>query len=470
MAFLACALAPVAARATVPGHWDPVTATTGANIDQVALLRDASGSLHVIWHQEPQGSDVGTALIHTVISAAGKVGPPQTIVSGWAGIGDATMLRAGGGPILLFVPATRSASTLDPFQSIEEWTSGDDGATWAVAPAPIAFNGGFADPVGGALGPDGVTPFVSWGTTDGLWVHRGTDPNVPSANLQTASGFGCCGYDPGVATDGGTGAVVVAWYGIVNQGNAVYARTVDPASGAATGATVRMPGTLGTDTPDQRVGLTAVPGRPGTYAVYTGGGVTSSKILVWRVGSPASTTVATIPGGEARTPAIAVTPDDRLWVAWAAKGRIFARRSDRTRTVWGATSSIPVRAHTDTVYKLALSAQAGVLDVLAAFSPSATGGVQTWHSEMDPGLTVTTRPAQTRVRSGHVFTLKVAVSDAGDPVTHALVTVAGHHVQTGTHGTVSVTLGPFTRRTTLHVTAARSGYAPGTATVRVRLR
>ncbi|MGZ4172116.1 MAG: hypothetical protein ACXVRN_12195, partial [Solirubrobacteraceae bacterium] len=322
MAFLACALAPVAARATVPGHWDPVTATTGANIDQVALLRDASGSLHVIWHQEPQGSDVGTALIHTVISAAGKVGPPQTIVSGWAGIGDATMLRAGGGPILLFVPATRSASTLDPFQSIEEWTSGDDGATWAVAPAPIAFNGGFADPVGGALGPDGVTPFVSWGTTDGLWVHRGTDPNVPSANLQTASGFGCCGYDPGVATDGGTGAVVVAWYGIVNQGNAVYARTVDPASGAATGATVRMPGTLGTDTPDQRVGLTAVPGRPGTYAVYTGGGVTSSKILVWRVGSPASTTVATIPGGEARTPAIAVTPDDRLWVAWAAKGRI----------------------------------------------------------------------------------------------------------------------------------------------------
>ncbi|MGZ4293185.1 MAG: hypothetical protein ACXVRM_02995 [Solirubrobacteraceae bacterium] len=470
MAFLACARAPVAALATVPGHWDPVTATTGANIDQVALLRDASGSLHVIWHQEPQGSDVGTALIHTVISAAGKVGPPQTIVSSWAGIGDATMLRAGGGPILLFVPATRSASTLDPFQSIEEWTSGDDGATWAVAPAPIAFNGGFADPVGGALGPDGVTPFVSWGTTDGLWVHRGTDPNVPSANLQTASGFGCCGYDPGVATDGGTGAVVVAWYGIVNQGNAVYARTVDPASGAATGATVRMPGTLGTDTPDQRVGLTAVPGRPGTYAVYTGGGVTSSKILVWRVGSPASTTVATIPGGEARTPAIAVTPDDRLWVAWAAKGRIFARRSDRTRTVWGATTSIPVRAHTDTVYKLALSAQAGVLDVLAAFSPSATGGVQTWHSEMDPGLTVTTRPAQTRVRSGHVFTLKVAVSDAGDAVAHALVTVAGHHVQTGAHGTVSVTLGPFTRRTTLHVTAARSGYAPGTATVRVRLR
>jgi hypothetical protein len=30
---------------TVPGHWDPVTAPTGANIDQVALLRTPDGSL-----------------------------------------------------------------------------------------------------------------------------------------------------------------------------------------------------------------------------------------------------------------------------------------------------------------------------------------------------------------------------------------------------------------------------------------
>jgi hypothetical protein len=85
VALVTCALAPISADATVPGHWDPVTAPTGANIDQVALLRDANGSLQVVWHQEPQGSSVGTALIHTVISATGKVGPPQTIVSGVGG-------------------------------------------------------------------------------------------------------------------------------------------------------------------------------------------------------------------------------------------------------------------------------------------------------------------------------------------------------------------------------------------------
>jgi hypothetical protein len=121
--------------------------------------------------------------------------------------------------------------------------------------------------------------------------------------------------------DGAAGTMVVAWYAIVNQGDAVYARTVDPATGAPTGTTLRMPGTLGTDSPNQRIGLTAIPGQPGTYVAYTGGGVTSSKILVWKVGSASAPKVATVAGG-ARTPAITATPDGRLWAAWSAKGRI----------------------------------------------------------------------------------------------------------------------------------------------------
>jgi hypothetical protein len=469
-ALTGCALAPVAASATVPGHWDPVTAPTGANIDQVALLRDSSGSLHVVWHQEPAGSSVGTALIQTTISANGKVGASHTIFSGWVGVGDATVMRAAGGQILLFVPATRSVNGLDPFQSIEEWTSSDNGATWTVAPQPVAFNGGFADPVGGAVGPDGVTPFVSWGTTDGLWVHRGTDPNVPSANLQSASGFNCCGYDPAVVADGATGTMVVAWYAIVNQGDAVYARTVDPTTGAPTQTTLRMPGTLATDTPNQRIGLTAIAGQPGTYVAYTGGGVTSSRILVWKVGSATSTKVATIRGGGARAPAIAADPEGRLWVAWSAKGRIWARRSNRARTIWGATNSIAVKSHTATVYKLAISAQKDILDLLGGFSPSSTGDVQTWHSQIDPGLTVVVRPATVRVHKGQGVKLKIAVSDAGGAVADATVTVAGRHAHTGARGTASITLGPLERRATIHVTAHHAGYAPGAAAVRVRLR
>ncbi|MBV9605439.1 MAG: hypothetical protein JO027_10040, partial [Solirubrobacterales bacterium] len=102
LTLLALALAPAVARATVPGHWDPVTAPTGANIDQVALVRTPDGLLHVVWHQDPPGSDVGTALTHTVIGPTGKVGSAQTIASGWAGIGDAAVVRSADGRLLAF--------------------------------------------------------------------------------------------------------------------------------------------------------------------------------------------------------------------------------------------------------------------------------------------------------------------------------------------------------------------------------
>jgi hypothetical protein len=272
-----------------------------------------------------------------------------------------------------------------------------------------------------------------------------------------------------VALDGASGTVVVAWYAIVAKGNAVYARTVDPSTGQPTGATLQMPGTIGTNTPNQHLGLTGVPGQPGVWAVYTGGGVLATKILVWRVGGAGATTIAATRAGGFRTPAISVTPDGRLWVAWSGNGRIWADRSNRARTRWGAVTSIPVRRGTQTVYNLATNAQTGVLDLLAAVSPSSTGGVQTWHSQIDPGLTVTVRPRGAAVHSGGNVILRVTVSDAGEGVSGATVTVAGHRGHTSARGTLTIKLGPFTRARTLHVAAAKRGYTSATAVVRVRV-
>ncbi|MBV9604607.1 MAG: hypothetical protein JO027_05860, partial [Solirubrobacterales bacterium] len=162
--------------------------------------------------------------------------------------------------------------------------------------------------------------------------------------------------------------------------------------------------------------------------------------------------------------------DGRLWVAWSANGRIWAARSNRARTRWGAVTSIRVEPGTQTVYNLATSAQTGVLDLLAAFSPSSTGGVQTWHSQIDPGLTITTRPSRPAVHPGAGVTLRVQVSDAGSPVSGAAVSGAGHRGRTGARGTLTITLGPFAHPTTLRISATKRGYASATAAVRVRVR
>jgi len=95
--------------------------------------------------------------------------------------------------------------------------------------------------------------------------------------------------------------------------------------------------------------------------------------------------------------------------------------------------------------------------------------VQTWHSQIDPGLSVTARPRGAAVHSGGNVILRVTVSDAGAGVSGATVTVAGHRGHTSARGTLTIKLGPFTRATTLHVAAAKRGYASGIAVVRVRV-
>jgi hypothetical protein len=466
-AVLALLLAlPGAALATTPGHWDPVTSADGLNIDQVATLRTPDGQLHVIWHRKTPGNSANADLMQTVMAPNGTVGAPQTLVTDWAGIGDPAIVRASDGQLLVFAAAQRSIDSSDPIQNVALWSSSDSGASWTLSPTDVAKGAGFSDPMGATIGSDGATPFFAWSTTFGLFVHRGTDPSVASGNFHDAAGLGCCGYYPGAALDSTAGQLVVAWYALVSQGNGVYAQQVDEATGNPTSSLIRMPGTGDSVSPLQRVGVAARPGKPGVFVVYGGGGANETKVLLWRFGAPGSTELA---GGAAmlREPAIAATPDGRLWVAWTSKNRIYARRSNPAVTTWGATTSIAARKGTGTVYKVALDAQAGALDVFGAFEPTGGSTVQTWHSQMQPGLTLTASPSKLKAGgSPHKVTLRV--TDAGSPVKGATVKVGGKTAKTGAGGSASFTLGPFRQAQLLRARATKAGYVAASASVRVR--
>jgi hypothetical protein len=465
-AILAALIAlPCAALATTPGHWDPVTAADGENIDQVATLRTPDAQLHVIWHRKTPGNSANADLMQTVIAPNGTVGAPQALATNWAGIGDPAIVRASDGQVLVLAAAQRSTDSSDPIQNVALWSSSDSGASWTLTPADVATGAGFSDPMGAAIGPDGATPFFAWSTTFGLFVHRGTDPSAASANFHDAAGLGCCGYHPGLALDS-AGQLVVGWYALVSQGNGVYAQQVDPSTGNPTGSLMRMPGTGDSVSPDQRVGVVARPGKPGVFLVYGGGGVNATKVLLWRFGAPASTELA---GGAAtlRDPAIAATPDGRLWVAWTSKNRVYARRSNPAVTRWGATTSIAAQKGAGTVFKVALDAQAGALDVFGAFAPTGGSTVQTWHTQMQPGLTLIASPSKLKAGgSPHKVTLKV--TDAGSPVKGATVKLGGKSAKTGVAGTASLSLGPFRQAQLLGARATKAGYVAASTSVRVR--
>jgi hypothetical protein len=462
------AVVPSAALATKPGHWDPVTAANGRNIDQVGLQRTPDGRLHVVW-QRKNGDNAD--LVQTVLAADGSVGPAQTIASDWIGIGPPAIARDANGGLLILAGAT---SSLDPgaIQDAAAWRSSDGGATWTLQPGDAAHGAGFADDVGAAIGFDGLTPFFAWGTTFGLFVHRGTDGAVGANDFQGHAGFGCCGYDPGLARDGASGQLVVAWYSNATNHQGVFAQAVDQASGAPLGSpsampgsTTRFSGSVNSSSSLAHTPIVARAGKSGVFLAYPGNYPTTTRVVVWRFGAAKSTVIATRAAGLANL-GIAATPSGRLWAFWSGGGRIYARRSNAKLSAWGAVTSIPVRKGTGAIYKLAGNAQDGVLDVVGSFQGSGAG-VQAWHSQIQAGLTLTASPAQLKTGGTHAHELKLKVTDAGEPVTGATVTLGAKSARSGPNGTATFSVGPFARPTTLAGRASKVGYVDGLASVRV---
>lgn len=475
-AALAAALAalvvlPAAADAGRPGVWTQITAADGSNTDQVGLARGSDGRLHVAWQRKTPGNAVNDDLMVTVVGANGSAGAARAIASNWVGIGSPSLAFAADGSLLLVAGATQTtdAGSID---SIAAWRSADAGATWS-APARATPAGGFSDDLGLAFGPDGATPFVGWGSTYGLYVHRALDPAAAAGDFQGGAGFGCCGYSPGIARDGASGQLVVAWHSNATGKFGVWAQPVDPATGNPVGAPARMPGSTTTyqGRAETSYSLAHTPivgraGRAGLWLAYEGGYPTTRNVVVWRYGTPRSSVIATRSEG-VRNVGIAATPEGRLWAYWSGGGRVWARRSNTAGTSWGAVTSAPVPRGTQTVFKLAGDAQDGLLDLFGAFEGSRPG-VRSSHTQLRAGLTLTATPASARAGSRSVQHVRLRVTDAGDPVAGATVRLGGARGFTGPGGTVTLNVPARARRQTLTARATRAGYVDGTATVRVR--
>jgi hypothetical protein len=443
---LAAALALVATPAPVAdAAWRQITASGGASIDQVGLVRTSDGVLHVAWHK-------GGDLFHTAIGPGGRVGATSPIQSGWTGHMDAALTTVPGG-IRVVWGAIRTTDSNDPNRDLNTAMSTDGGSSWQLTPGSIIPLGAqaYGSDASATTLPNG-TVLQAWAGTLGTWVHSGLDPATPNFDFQGP--LGPYGYGPAIASDARGGAMM-AWFSSAAGKLGVVAQRVN-ADGSPSGPAMTMPGSqvmVGGGTVS-KTPIVARARNGGFYVAYALGYPTANRVRVWRVGASAATLLARSDTNSQVT--LAADGKGRVWAVWSdgtfGEPHVLAARSNREATEFGAPVDAGAVRGAHSTYSLDASATSNALDILALFGTGTEAGGATYAARIKPGLTL-----RARKRSGRVtFT----VTDAGDPVRGATVRAAGRSGRTDRRGRVTLTF----RRGAATVSAP--GYTPAKRRVR----
>jgi hypothetical protein len=442
---LACA---AAAQAGPPGKWTQVTGVAGQedlNTLRVGLLRTADGVLHVGWVRAGPGN-AGTILHSSIAADAKTVSGPDTVFGYPGGANQSVALVRAPEGIRAFFAGLAEGSAVDRAMAT---AVSADGRTW-TPPLPASRAGNSAKPVyvasglAAGAGLDG-TFFSAWGDSEpgGGGFHIGLDPNAADGELPTG-----LQRDPGIGVDSASGQVFVAW-------NDLDTSTVAVMALSPPGSPVTLPNSAAAQL-QHPVGITGRMGAPGVFMAYTQG---TNPFLgdpaLFRVDTGKVTKLTTKDGEQA---SIAAAPSGRLWVFWKKATTVFARRSNKAATRFGATRKLRVPGGGgSTIFSLAGEASRGPLDLLALVDPPAAG-IANFHQRILPGLTL----AAKQKKGGKTA---FRVTDAGAPVAGAKVKVKGEGTKTtGAGGTVLFSLSKGKHR----ATATKQGYAPAKATARVK--
>ena len=440
-------LVPAGASAASTPRWASLKTSGQLDIsDLAATARTPDGALHVAWFTLRPNDTYD--LLQTPVTAAGAVGTPVPIVTGWASL-QGPQLLSSGNSLLAFWSGVQTTVTGDPTDGLDSGVSADGGDSWTVAPSAIA-NGDFVygRNTSVTLGPAGA--LESWYSIADTVVHLGTDPTVPDQ-----TGFGG-GTSQTIAVSGSS--ALAAWCTDVQGPNGVYVQPVNPTDGAPAGPPQLMPGST-----------SQISGKATAFCPSTGhvqlvarqnkgffvASVNGARHVVegWIPGAQHPVTIGTT-SGTAEEVASAASPGAKasVWVGWQDGDVIKLRRSNASASTFGATVTLP--SPSGELYGLNLDAQADRVDLVARVAQT-NGTVTLEHAQAFPGLTLTSH-------NGKTPTFKV--TDAGDPVADVTIAVGSKTATTDRFGTASVpglAPGRYTAR------ATRTKYVGARATVSV---
>jgi hypothetical protein len=446
-----------AARSGPPGEWTRLSEATGRNIDEPALARTPDGVLHLVWLRK---NGTHRDLVHRAIDTAGRALAPVTpIVTDWASLSNPELLVTAEGGLRVFFSGVRGQSPGDPYQgAVYTADATGEGDAWTLMEGGVSHSQSTGAP-GCTLARGGS--FVAWAAGMHLAWHKGLSDSDPDTDVPVN---GCCPYDPSLATDPATGDIVLAWYSNVSRQNGLWVMTLAPSSTAP----AWVPGSATADhnsslEPNQRVPMAARAGG-GVYLAYCAGYPSCREVDLWRYGSAAPMRVASV--RRTRVVNVAPAPSGRLWIMWADGTRLYATRTNKAATRVGPTVSTSPPTGTQAVWKVNGEGSLGPLDLVVS---AATGdGIAVWHTRLLPALSLTASPRT--FMAGDTTTVVLRVSDAGDPVAGAAISVGDQSGKTDARGRYVVRYAAGVHPGTISARATFAGYVGARASITVRLR
>jgi hypothetical protein len=407
------------------------------------------------------------------VGTTGKVikGPADIFAKHWGSIEfPATLLGVGAKPLLVFSglqgsgvynlgcvygalgggtakwtlqPWTLSANCVNPAAAAAESNAN---AKVLAAAWPGGFPGG-----SGVLYRIGASPVIPAAAPD---QHIGvTKANVPAT---------------GVASDqAGNAHFSVAWTQVfsVPAGNdGIYVRDV------TAGVTRKAPGSgSATSTNDFPVfSKLAIVNRNakggGVYLAYCANKAPCPRLELWRAG--AAKAIAVPSSANAIGVTLAQGPGGRIWVAWFNKqsDKVFVTRTNKAATRFGAVRSYATPCVDDGLIGIGGSPLAK-LDVGLSCLNGAVKQEQ-FVTQVLAGLSLSF-PGTVHLGSKGV-TVKITVTDAGDPVAGATVKFAGKTLKTNAKGQVSVGLAKSAKTGGYKISVTAPNYAAAGGTVSVK--
>lgn len=434
---LAAALFPLVLLAPV-GAWAAtlhpvlIVPKTSPGSTPDAFARTADGTLHVAYETNTSWGMSANGIGAISISPSGQVGAAVQALSwsnsdgGGSPNGVPGLAVLGGSLNAVFGPSPNGGP-----QGPWAISSSDGGSTWS---APADVGSGPPESVGGSvtLQSSNGTPVLATGCCGGLWVQQGFGAGTPAYQL-TNNADGCAG-NPDSAVDAATGAVVVSWDSCQSPGGPWF-QQVAPSEGAA--LKPPLPSQYGSGIP------LIIAGRdsgPGVFAAYPADYGNTTHITLQQYGG-GSIPVGSVKNLHANNWGAATGPDGRIWIFWwgqntkNGKTYVAVTRSNKAVTkfepiqVFGFNWSILLAMEGD--------GRLGPLDMLlnGTAAGSSVGGIywQRFQPELTAHVSIH-KLSQTK------FSVKVKVTDAGDPVPGATASAKGHHKTTNSNGVAKLIL------------------------------